>query len=550
MGSMTTAGALPFYDQTSETTSSSAVTTGYTMETEDIAAPAGVGNIQCSYALSGAAASVAQETVTAASFIIKLTKNSVSLPIVPGSVCFIWAGQKFYDRLGAIYAEQDCNTGSGVLRGAIDYLTGIVTLDVFDGGANNIEVLSLAGRLGSQYVTDLVFRTPSAPLRPGSVTIACVTADGVRLSATADTDGTISGEQLSGIVDYETGVVAIGFGEMVADSAEYVNESWYNADLVEDGEVWKPTSVYADSFEYACVVYSYIPLDAYLIGINPVRLPTDGKVPIVKPGDVAVIHNTQAYSIAAEPVADQVYTLPRAADSVEIYDSSADPVRVPSTMYAHEECGDTITIDSTDNDFSGYTLPLIVYHKIEDMVLVSATQINGQLSLSRGVTKDYPVADTLVSTALQYGDLTSRYYGLFDQKAWTSEWSDDLIGDAATATYNEIDYPLEVTNSGCVTERWALVFDSTTHFKLMGENRGIVAEGYITEDFQPVNAATGKTFFFMDYRGFGTGYASGNVIRFNTEGAAPPAWAVRTTLQGPETEPDDDFNIQPRGDAE
>ena len=28
-----------------------------------------------------------------------------------------------------------------------------------------------------------------------------------------------------------------------------------------------------------------------------------------------------------------------------------------------------------------------------------------------------------------------------------------------------------------------------------------------------------------------------------------PAWAVRTTLQGPETEPEDHFTLNPRGDA-
>jgi hypothetical protein len=53
----------------------------------------------------------------------------------------------------------------------------------------------------------------------------------------------------------------------------------------------------------------------------------------------------------------------------------------------------------------------------------------------------------------------------------------------------------------------------------------------------------------MDLRGFGVAYVAGNVLRFNTTGAAPGAWSVRTTLQGPETEPEDFFTIQPRGDV-
>ena len=104
-------------------------------------------------------------------------------------------------------------------------------------------------------------------------------------------------------------------------------------------------------------------------------------------------------------------------------------------------------------------------------------------------------------------------------------------------------------NSGSVTERWALVFDSTDHFNIHAEKRGIVGSGYIAQDCQPINQSTGKPYFFMDYRGFGQGWAAGNVIRFNTNGAVADAWAVRTTLQGPETEPYDKFTIQPRGDA-
>ena len=542
--------ALPYHKETTTTSSESTTTTTFQQNRENISAPTSVGQALCRYALSDAAAETATETIPVKPFEIRLTKNAVSLPLVPGSICFTWAGNRYVDRMGSIFRNPDPVTGLGILCGKVDYLTGIVTLDVYDGGSNSITVHSLAGRFGSQYVTEVNFRTPGAPLRPGSLTIAGVTMNGKRISAIAAFDGKIEAPGLVGGVDYETGVVTIGFGGQVADSADLVDEPWYNPDLVRDGKVWKPEPVYADSLTYACVVYSYIPLNASLLGLNPVRLPSDGRVPIIKPGDVVVIHNTQTMQVdGGAPAGGTVITLPRAADSVEMYDSADPPLRVPSSMYKHEQGGNTITIDAANNDFSSYTMPLVAMHKIEDMVLVSATQINGQISLSRGVSNAYPVEGSFVSSALLFGDLQARAYGLFDQKTWGNRFSDDLTGDPAPATYNDIDYPIQVKNSGSVTERWALVFDSTDHFNIHAEKRGIVGSGYITQDCQPINQSTGKPYFFMDYRGFGQGWAAGNVIRFNTNGAVADAWAVRTTLQGPETEPYDKFTIQPRGDA-
>lgn len=535
--------------RTTNNSSTSTSSAAHSTETTNLPALTSLGQVVCQYALASAAAQTATETLPAKPWKICLTQNAVSLPIVPGSISFTWAGNRYVDRMGSIFRNPDPKTGLGVLCGSVDYLTGEVTLDVYDGGDNRITVHSLAGRLGSQYVTEINFRTPGNPLRPGSFTLAGVTMHGERLSVTAaGFDGKISAAHVDGEIDYETGVVKLDFGDWIDDSPAYAAEAWYNPDTVENGKCWKPEPVYADSLTYACVVYSYIPLSATLLGLNPVRLPSDGRVPIVKPGDVVVIHNTATMELGT-PSGGATFTLPRPADSVEIYDSADPPLRVPTSMYRHEQGSAQIVIDTANNDFSGYTLPLVAMHRIEDMVLVSGTQINGQVILSRGVLNAYPKEGTLVSSALLFGDMQSRYFGLFDQKTWNNKFSDDLSGDAASATFNEIDYPVQVLNSGAVTERWALVFDSTEHFRIMAEKRGIVGEGYITNDVQPVNQATGKPYFFIDHRGFGSGWAAGNAIRFNTEGAAADFWAVRTTLQGPESEPYDYFTIQPRGDA-
>lgn len=504
----------------------------------------------CTYTMSAAAEVAATETTPVKPVIIDLTKDISGKVIVPGSVSFLLDGVRYIDRLGKIYRVASMITGMNVEAGNINYTTGEVTLDLYEGGTTDIEVTSMLGRFGHQFVSMAFFRTPGAPIRPGSIQIQGVAADGRAISGTTAFDGTISGTLCKGNANFETGVVQVAFGELVPAIGNE-SEPWYDANNIDiNGDIFKPVPAFCETLTYACVVYSFIPLDAELLGLDPVRLPVDGRVVICRSGDVAVVHNTQPLTLAPNPTPGHVYTLPRAADSVEVYDSTPDiPLRIPTTMYLHEEGGTTITIDLVNNDFTAYTMPLVAMHKIEDMVLVSATQINGQITLSRGVTKDYPVEGTLVSSALLFGDLRARAYGLFDQKTWGNVFSDDLIGDPANASYNEIDYPITVTNRGCVTERWALVFDGTDHFNLIGEKRGIVASGYITQDFSPVNLATGNPMFFMDYRGFGTGWVAGNVIRFNTTGAAPGAWSVRTTLQGPETEPEDYFTIQPRGDA-
>ncbi len=442
--------------------------------------------------------------------------------------------------------------GNNILVGTIDYSTAIVTLDVYDGGANTLVVHSMAGRLGSQYVTELTFRTQGKPLRVGSFAIRGVTAKGERFSVVSKFDGTIHGAHIHGAVDIETGVVAVGFGSLVDDSAAYVGEEWYDSEQVRpDGKIWKPEPVYADSIAYDCVIYSYIPMDAKILGVNPVRLPSDGRVPIVKPGNTVVIHNTQNDELPGTLTAEQTIQLSRSpVSSVELYDSSEVPQRVPSSMYSLDAENGRITIDKNNHDFSSYTSPLICMHKIEDMRVVTDTQINGVVSVDIPLSHDYPKDGTYISSALLFGDLQARYYGMFDQKTWKNVFSDSIDGDPATGTYNEIDYPIVVTNRGAVKERWAIVFDSQDHFRCIGEKYGVVGEGYTNQDFSPVNAATREPFFTILSDGWGLGWAASNVLRFNTEGAAPDFWVCRTTAKSEPHDATDWYTIQDRGDAE
>lgn len=129
-------------------------------------------------------------------------------------------------------------------------------------------------------------------------------------------------------------------------------------------------------------------------------------------------------------------------------------------------------------------------------------------------------------------DLQARVENLFDQAAWTNVWSNLLIGSAATATYNETDYPLLVNNADAITERWAIRFTSATQFEVIGETVGIIASGNTTADVAPINPRTQLPYFTLRRQGWGIGWATNNVVRFNTIGGLAPVWMVRTTLPG------------------
>jgi hypothetical protein len=509
------------------------------------------GSASCSYTLTGSAAEAAEETTPALPFALDLMPLVHGKAIVPGSVNFTWGGTRYIDRLGVLYRNPDLATGQGVQVGTIDYTSGLATIDTYDAAPNNLTMQSMAVRFGRQFLPSCTFRTPGAPLRPGSLQVQGVASDGRAVSGSANFDGTVTGSMVKGVIDYETGIVELAFGEMVADDGSYINEPWYDVADVVGGQIWKPVSVFADSLTYACVIYSYIPLNADLIGLDPVRLPSDGRVPIVRVGDVVVIHNTQTEQLANPLSAGQVITLNRPnIVHVELYDSSEPiPLRIPSTTYSWNKNTQVLTI-SDPLDLSGYVQPIIAMHRIEDMSLVSGVQISGQIIVGSGLTNAYPVEGTYVSSALLYGDLQARAYGMFDQTTWTSVWSNDLIGSASNASYNDVNYPVIVTNAGGVNGRWALKFTDTTAFQIIEEKLGIIGSGYISQDCAPINPATNQSYFFIDYRGWGAGWAAGNVLRFNTDGPIGPLWIARTTLQGPVTEPNDQFTIQIRGDAE
>lgn len=445
---------------------------------------------------------------------------------------------------------REYTTSGWVTRGTINYLSGEVTLTSWSAGTSNqITRASCVTTVGENISSEFVFRSGAAPLRPGSLSIQFARAVGGTQSVTAGVDGVINAQGVSGAVDYDTGLVRVRFGNLVTAAGNEA-EPWFDASKVDsDGKIFRPEPVAAASVRYSAVAYSYLPLDADLLGIDPVRLPSDGRVPIFRPGGFAVVGHTGR--ITASVSNGQTINCGRVRLS-RVRVVGQDGAVIHSGYSADLEAG-TVTFSNV----TGYSQPVTLEHRIEDMAVVSDAQINGEISFTRALTHDYPLASpgdptsgSFVASALMAGDLFARVSLVFDQASWNGSWSDSLSGATATATYNNTQYPIRVTNRGALTERWIVRFTNSTSFDLIGENVGVIASGNTSTDCAPNNPSTGVPYFFLPALGWGNGWATGNVLRFNTIGAQFPVWVVRTVQQGPETVPDDAFTLLLRGDVD
>lgn len=445
--------------------------------------------------------------------------TTTSDALLPGSVMFVLGGKTYVDRSGTLYSDIDPATGSGTPAGSIDYTEGRASINYWaDGAAVGIAVAACLTQYGDWTATAMQWRAAGSPLRPSSLYVQATATDGELLTATADVNGVITGSGITGSVQQDAGIIDVDFGR----------------------------EIFPGTIRYNAVVITNLPLDAEILGLDPVRLPADGRVPIFRPADVVVIHHTDTDTLANPLAASTVYNLSRGALARAWVEDSAGAA-IPADQYVLDLNAGTLTT-SAALDLTGYTQPIQVRHRIEDMALLADVAINGQISLSAPTNHAYPLG-SYVSGALLFGDMVARVTSLFDQATWSGTWSDERIGSDATATYDDLNYPVEVLNNGAVTERWRINFTGTTAFQLVGENLGVIATGDTNTDLSPVNALTSQPYFTLRAAGWGLGWAAGNQLRFNTIGANAPTWIARTILAGATLE-GDSFDVEVRGDTD
>lgn len=448
---------------------------------------------------------------------------------------------------GTLFKNQSPTTGIGTPAGSVSGPLGTVFIQDWAAGVDptllnwrGLVAPPTVGATAPFTAYSTVFRTAATPLRPSSLSILGTMQDGTTFNVTADSNGKINGTRVKGRVDYQYGLVELFFVQPGGDADLNVDLSFLG---ISGLSVIPADLVMTNTLRYNAVAFSYLPLDAELLGIDPVRLPSDGRVPIFRPGGFAVVGHTG--TIEATVSNGQVIDCARVRLS-RVRVIGHDGVTINTGYTADLEAG-TVTF----TDVTGYSQPVTVEHRIEDMGVVREVQIGGAVTLTRPITHNYPSPGSYISSALVAQDLKARVSIFFDQATWDSvTWKDSVVGSAALATYNDVLAPLVLTNKGASSERWAIRFTNTTAFDVIGEHVGVIASGNTGTNCAPVNPATGSPYFTILATGWGSGWAVGNVLRFNTVGALFPVWVVRTIQQGAESVIDDKFTILVRGDVD
>lgn len=451
---------------------------------------------------------------------------------------------------GNIVRDVAPGTGVGLTVGSVQALTGEMVLSAWPAAApsavsnfTGVQTPPTEGANAPFVAAQVLFRTAAAPLRPGSFNLLATMEDGTTVNVTAANSGLIDATRVKGYVNYETGVVELYFTDptIVDPLAPTVDVSPFQIPGV---GVIPLDYVSTPSIRYNAVSYTYLPLDASILGLDPVRLPSDGRVPVFKSGRVVVVHNTQ--STTAQTVTT--------GQTVNVGRDRLARLRVIGNDGLEITTGFTKSLDAgtvTFTNVAGMSQPVTIEHRIEDEALCAEAQITGDLRLTRPVTHDYPVLGSYVSSAMVVGTLQAASQDGFAQETWTNVWSDVPIGNPILAQYDDTTYPVGVTNAGAISERWAVLFTSNTDFNLVGEQVGQIITGSTAAPLAPVNPATGVPYFNLQSGGWGSGWVAGNVYRFNTSGANFPLWVARTVLQSPTAPPGtDQLTISVRGDID
>ncbi len=461
-----------------------------------------------------------------------------------GSISLVVGNSELLDEGGVMYSDHNPATGSRTQRGTIDYVTGYITLTSWNGGdTNGYSLLSGSTSTIFKPVSSVMSRVPQAPVKPQSYQLLVDTistesttfdettntevvtgSPSQTLSAFADSSGFIDDTNINGFIDYETGVVNVQFHA--------------------DGDVNTPLLVDGQSMRFNAVAQTFIPLDAGVLGINPVRLPTDGRVPVYTEGNlVVVLHDGETTNTFTSSTQT---TLSRGRQSkITVYDNAGQ--LVDANLYTVDL--DNGTVDW--GDLTGLAQPLTIVDRVEDLAVITDAQITGEITLSSQLTHDFPANETLVSSAIINGDVFATTSVPFDQQVFTGVWNDVLIGNDTTANYNNVLAPITVDNHSCIEERWLISFTSSDIVDVIGEHVGVIATGLsISGNIAPLNPNTSEPYFTIPSTGWGSGWSAGNVLRFNTKAANYPFWVIQSVGQGDATSDNLNVCFEVRGDVD
>ena len=447
--------------------------------------------------------------------------------LAPGSLMFTDNGHTYIDRDGVLWKDPASQTGAGTRVGTVAYDDATITLFDPKGMTGDVTILAGLSMQAAPYITRAFFRTPGSPIKSASLTLRATDATGHLLQASLHGDGTITGDLVkTGQADISSGLATVEFSAPVA----------------------------AASLVYSTIILTSLPLSSEAIGLDPVRLPPDGKVPIFADG-VGVIVGHTATADLGTPVASQQVDCGRDY-LAEIWVTDSAGTKLAADQYTEDRDAGLVTFNAdlalVAENGAALAPPLTLHHRIEHRSLLQDVQPNGDLTLAIPLAQDFPAGESFVSSYLRQGDRWASWDHLFVQASWDTSnpnWGHSPVGSELLADYNAIDYPPEVNNDGAVDDEWLLRFTSASTFDVFSRDRGKLGAGNITTDLVLNNPNTGTPYFILRAAGWGTGWVSGNVLRLTTISALAPVWLLRCISIGPATHPDDEFQFMQYGDA-
>lgn len=475
--------------------------------------------------------------------------------IIAGSLRFKLANETFVDDRAQLYRNVDPTTGVGILSGQIRYGTGEAIVTAWPVGVNNtVAVQSLTTTVDIPPTNQVSGRIPVSPIRAGSVTMSIPTIDHGNITERFSDAGVIETALCHGTIDYVTGFFNLSFHQktkMTDDNREGIEaQLWYSETLEynegEDTYINVPVWISHEGIKYNAVAYSYIPLNPEIIGIDATRLPLDGRVPIMRVGDIGIVSQKKVQTLATA-IAGTTYQL----DDVRIKYcelQDANGIKVPFNLYTVNYDYGRVTLGG-DFVATGLTLPLKAEYRYQDMGLVRDVQINGQITFTKALTHNYTVG-AVAGSALSTTDLQARYAKKFVQSTWGNEFVDEASGASISANYNDMIYPITVTNLGTAQERWAVVFTGSDQFRIIGETIGMIGTGSTNEDCAPLNPMTGVPYFVIKKEGWSSDWVNGNTLRFNTLASSQPIQLIRTVMPSEPTLLSDGFQLMFVGDID
>ena len=475
--------------------------------------------------------------------------------IVPGSLRFAWMGTTYEDFEGVLYRGRS-PTSNGIACGTVGYLDGLARMTDYVVGPNpeTITLQSLWTSKGEWRTASLFFMTEAAPIQPGQITITVTDVLGNLLTVACDLNGNLSGPHATGKFEFQNGLGELQFGDFVDDaalSAADKAEWWYRtADVgaVHPGKIWRPWPVDPASLRYNAVSNFYLPVDPQILGLDPVRLPQDGRVPIFRKGRILVIgHNDRL--AAANYANGAVIDVGRTRLS-HVWLIGADGKLITSGFEADEADLDAGRIRV--HDTAGWAQPVTVEHRIQDMALCTDVQIDGTLSFNIPLSHDYPVG-SVVSSAVLFGHTWARVAAVFDQQSWDGvTWRDEVQGNPAAASYNDTANPIVVSNAGALSDRFALRMKSgNTTFDFYSEHMGVLGEGSVNANFAPANPIKpGVPLLQLASAGWGSNWVAGNVLFLKVQAAMQSMAVIRTVQPGTPAGLDYHFDLLTGGDID